>query len=210
MPSAHLDMMRFGVATAQRGWLTKDDVINAWPITKLERFLRKGGVLSRRRLPRSFYARAAVEVAPDLLGRTPGPPVCPTGRASPCGSSRPRRTSPGDPASHAFRGMTARNAVMFGAAGPSVRVLHLRQPLDDERRHAAATDEGSAVLLRAAEPLDGLDAMALREGATAPSTCAPGPGSSRRPFAVDRAHDGTDLVRGTDLWIEAGTPRTAR
>ena len=38
----HLDVMRFGVATAQRGWLTKDDVINAWPITKLERFLRKG------------------------------------------------------------------------------------------------------------------------------------------------------------------------
>jgi DNA polymerase (family 10) len=38
----HLDMMRFGVSTAQRGWLTKDDVINAWPISKLERFLRKG------------------------------------------------------------------------------------------------------------------------------------------------------------------------
>jgi DNA polymerase (family 10) len=38
----HLDVMRFGVATAQRGWLTKDDVINAWPISKLERFLRKG------------------------------------------------------------------------------------------------------------------------------------------------------------------------
>ncbi|MEX0651273.1 MAG: DNA polymerase/3'-5' exonuclease PolX [Actinomycetota bacterium] len=37
----HLDMMRFGVATAQRGWLSKHDVINAWPITKLERFLRK-------------------------------------------------------------------------------------------------------------------------------------------------------------------------
>lgn len=38
----HLEMMRFGVATAQRGWLTKHDVINAWPITKLQRFLRKG------------------------------------------------------------------------------------------------------------------------------------------------------------------------
>jgi len=38
----HLDVMRFGVATAQRGWLSKDDVINAWPIGKLERFLRKG------------------------------------------------------------------------------------------------------------------------------------------------------------------------
>ena len=37
----HLDMMRFGVATAQRGWVSRHDVINAWPITKLERFLRK-------------------------------------------------------------------------------------------------------------------------------------------------------------------------
>jgi DNA polymerase (family X) len=38
----HLAHMRFGVATAQRGWLSKDDVINAWPRAKLERFLRKG------------------------------------------------------------------------------------------------------------------------------------------------------------------------
>jgi DNA polymerase (family 10) len=38
----HLSNMRFGVATAQRGWLTKDDVINAWPLAKLRRFLRKG------------------------------------------------------------------------------------------------------------------------------------------------------------------------
>jgi DNA polymerase (family 10) len=34
--------MRFGVATAQRGWVTKDEVINAWPLKKLERFLAKG------------------------------------------------------------------------------------------------------------------------------------------------------------------------
>jgi DNA polymerase (family X) len=40
--SPHLSVMRFGVATAQRGWLTKDDVINAWPLSKLRRFLRKG------------------------------------------------------------------------------------------------------------------------------------------------------------------------
>jgi DNA polymerase (family X) len=39
----HLSFMRFGVATAQRGWLTKDDVINAWPLAKLRRFLRKSG-----------------------------------------------------------------------------------------------------------------------------------------------------------------------
>ncbi|HET7236488.1 MAG TPA: DNA polymerase/3'-5' exonuclease PolX [Actinomycetota bacterium] len=38
----HLEMMRYGVATAQRGWLTKDDVINTWPLAKLRAFLRKG------------------------------------------------------------------------------------------------------------------------------------------------------------------------
>jgi DNA polymerase (family 10) len=40
--TTHLDHMRYGVATAQRGWLTKDDVINAWPLSKLKTFLRKG------------------------------------------------------------------------------------------------------------------------------------------------------------------------
>ncbi len=43
----HLSHMRFGVATAQRGWLTKDDVVNAWPLAKLRRFLRKDAVGSR-------------------------------------------------------------------------------------------------------------------------------------------------------------------
>jgi DNA polymerase (family 10) len=40
--TTHLDLMRYGVATAQRGWLTKDDVINAWPLGRLRTFLRKG------------------------------------------------------------------------------------------------------------------------------------------------------------------------
>jgi DNA polymerase (family 10) len=40
--TVHLPFMRFGVGTAQRGWLTKDDVINAWPLGKLRRFLKKG------------------------------------------------------------------------------------------------------------------------------------------------------------------------
>ena len=38
----HLANLRYGVGTAQRGWLTPDDVINTWPLTKLRRFLRKG------------------------------------------------------------------------------------------------------------------------------------------------------------------------
>jgi DNA polymerase (family X) len=39
---AHLDFLRYGVGTAQRGWLTADDVINAWPLRRLREFLRKG------------------------------------------------------------------------------------------------------------------------------------------------------------------------
>lgn len=41
--TVHLDFMRYGVGTAQRGWLTEGDVVNAWPLTRLRRFLRKGG-----------------------------------------------------------------------------------------------------------------------------------------------------------------------
>ncbi|MDH2389271.1 DNA polymerase/3'-5' exonuclease PolX [Streptomyces sp. HNM0663] len=40
--TTHLPYLRYGVGTAQRGWLTKDDVVNAWPLTRLRRFLRKG------------------------------------------------------------------------------------------------------------------------------------------------------------------------
>ncbi|CUW27408.1 DNA polymerase/3'-5' exonuclease PolX [Streptomyces reticuli] len=38
----HLAQLRYGVGTAQRGWLTGEDVINTWPLTRLRRFLRKG------------------------------------------------------------------------------------------------------------------------------------------------------------------------
>jgi DNA polymerase (family 10) len=40
--TVHLPYLRYGVGTAQRGWLTKDDVINAWPLTRLRKFLKKG------------------------------------------------------------------------------------------------------------------------------------------------------------------------
>ncbi len=39
--TTHLDYMRYGVGTAQRGWLTADDVINTWPLRALRSFLRK-------------------------------------------------------------------------------------------------------------------------------------------------------------------------
>jgi DNA polymerase (family 10) len=41
--AGHLDFLRYGVGTAQRGWLTSDDVINTWPLKRLNEFLRKRG-----------------------------------------------------------------------------------------------------------------------------------------------------------------------
>ncbi len=49
--TVHLANIRYGVGTAQRGWLTRDDVINTWPEARLRRFLRKGR--TRRRPGRS-------------------------------------------------------------------------------------------------------------------------------------------------------------
>ena len=40
--TVHLDFMKYGVAMAGRGWLSKDDVINTWPLSKLRKFLKKG------------------------------------------------------------------------------------------------------------------------------------------------------------------------
>jgi DNA polymerase (family 10) len=45
--TTHLPYMRYGVGTAQRGWLTKEDVINTWPLQRLRRFLRKGRPAAR-------------------------------------------------------------------------------------------------------------------------------------------------------------------
>jgi DNA polymerase (family 10) len=40
--TVHLGFLRYGIGTAQRGWLTSEDVINAWPLERLRVFLRKG------------------------------------------------------------------------------------------------------------------------------------------------------------------------
>jgi DNA polymerase (family 10) len=40
--TVHLGFLRYGVGMAQRGWLTAEDVINTWPLTRLRKFLRKG------------------------------------------------------------------------------------------------------------------------------------------------------------------------
>lgn len=69
-----------------------------------------------------------------------------------------------------------------------------------------AEGEGSAVLLRAAEPLQGLQEMARRRGVDAPLLLTSGPARLCEALGLDLTQNGTDLVRGGVLWLLEGDP----
>lgn len=162
------------------------------------------GLSQTRRLRRSFYGRAATEVAPDLLGRI-------LVRRGPDGARLKARIveteayASDDPASHAFRGSTARNAVMFGRPGHLyvyfVYGMHFCMNVV-----VGGAGEGTAVLLRAAEPLAGLGEMRARRGREPVRELCSGPARFCQALGVDRSLDGADLVGGIDVWIEEGSP----
>jgi DNA-3-methyladenine glycosylase len=65
---------------------------------------------------------------------------------------------------------------------------------------------GEAVLLRAAEPLEGVEEMASRRGGRPPAELLSGPGRLAQAFGIDRSLDGASLGGGSRLRIEAGSP----
>jgi DNA-3-methyladenine glycosylase len=165
-------------------------------------------------LPRDFFARPSVEVAPDLLG-------CVLEHETAEGLVAVRLTEveayagASDPASHAWRGRTARNAVMFGPPGHAYVYftygMHFCVNLvclgDTESASA------SAVLLRAGEIVAGEDlARARRTRGAAVVTSrdlARGPARLCQALAIDRALDGADAcVSSSPLRVRsgAGTP----
>jgi DNA-3-methyladenine glycosylase len=155
-------------------------------------------------LTRSFFARPSVEVAPALLGRT-------LARCLPDGSRLAGRIveveayEPGDPASHGSRRRTAFNDRMFGPPGR----LYVYFTYGHHWMMNVVTGEvgvASAVLLRAVEPLEGTAEMAMRRGRTRLTDLCSGPGKLCQALGVTRSDDGSDLVRGSNVWIEAGTP----
>lgn len=151
-------------------------------------------------LERSFYDRPVFTVAEALLGKV----LC-------------RRTDEGltagriveveayhgsnDPASHSFRGQTKRNASMFGPPGHAyVYTIHARFCMN------VVTDQAGvahAVLLRAVEPLVGMELMAKRRSCDKLRDLARGPARLCEAFAIDRRMDGWDLTQGEQLWLAA-------
>jgi DNA-3-methyladenine glycosylase len=152
-----------------------------------------------KRLARSFYARDALSVARDLIGCVfvhddgGGHTAI---RLVEVEAYRGRR----DPGSHGFRGRTQRNATMFGPPG------HLYVYFTYGMHWCSNIVCGSegvseAVLLRAGEPVAGLETMrARRRGIADDRLLAAGPARLTQAMGIAGEHDGATLLRGGRLW----------
>ncbi|MEU2299249.1 DNA-3-methyladenine glycosylase [Streptomyces antibioticus] len=151
----------------------------------------------RTPLPRAFFDRPVLEVAPDLLGRL-------LVRTTPEGPITLRITEveaydgPNDPGSHAYRGRTPRNDVMFGPPG-HVYVYFTYGMWHCMNLVCGPEGRASAVLLRAGEVIEGADlARKRRLSARHDRELAKGPARLATALGVDRALDGTDACTSGD------------
>jgi len=162
------------------------------------------------RLTRAFYDRDPRELAPELLNKVLVSTEAGTRVAARIVEVEAYRGS-ADPASHAYRRRTLRNATMFGRPGHLYLYFVYGMHWCANVVAAAPPDDAGAVLLRAATPLEGLDLMrARRPAARRDRELCAGPGRLADAFGLDRAHDGVDLVRGPFAVHDDGTPPPAR
>jgi DNA-3-methyladenine glycosylase len=152
-------------------------------------------------LPRAFYDRPVLEVARDLLGAV----VSHAGVAVRL-SEVEAYDGETDPASHAFRGPSPRNTVMYGEPGHAYVYftygMHFCMNLV-----CGPPGRATAVLLRAGEVVDGLDTAQARRPGVKVRDLARGPARLTVTLAVDRTLNGADVATASgSLQVKAGTP----
>ncbi|WP_371659002.1 DNA-3-methyladenine glycosylase [Streptomyces sp. NBC_00280] len=161
----------------------------------------------RTPLPREFFDRPVLEVAPDLLGRV-------LVRTTPDGPIELRLTEveaydgPNDPGSHAYRGPTPRNSVMFGPPG-HVYVYFTYGMWHCMNLVCGPEGTASGILLRAGEIITGAElARKRRISARNDKELAKGPARLATALDVDRTLDGTDACSAgaAPITILTGTP----
>jgi DNA-3-methyladenine glycosylase len=107
--------------------------------------------------------------------------------------------SEGDSAAHSFRGPNRKNDSMFGPAGRAyIYTIHARQCVNVVTEREGI---GSAVLIRAVEPLEGIPLMQRRRRTDRCRDLCRGPARLCEAFQIGRDLDGWNLNRGSRLWI---------
>jgi DNA-3-methyladenine glycosylase len=150
-------------------------------------------------LDQAFFARDALVVAPELLGKVLVAGPC-AGRIVEVEAYRSD-----EPAAHSYRGPTPRTAVMFGPAG-RLYVYFSYGVHNCANVVTGADGDGQAVLLRGVTPLRGIDVMARRRHGRL-RALADGPGKLCQAFGIGLGDTGTDLTAGGDLRVvDDGTP----
>jgi DNA-3-methyladenine glycosylase len=110
---------------------------------------------------------------------------------------------PGDAAAHSFRGRTARNGSLFLERGHAY-VYFIYGNHYCFNVSAGSQGIGAGVLVRAGEPLEGIEVMRRRRGAVADRDLLRGPGRLAQALAIGRAQDGLDLCAAGPLWLAHG------
>lgn len=150
-------------------------------------------------------AHPAEEVAPRLLGSVL---TCKTaeGTVSIAVTETEAYSGTADPASHAYRGRTPRNAVMFGPAGHLY--VYRSHGLHWCANVVTGTDGiASAVLIRAGRVIEGEDLARKRRGERVESPrLARGPGNFCQALGITAEHNGADLLTGTSVMLSEGEP----
>lgn len=150
-----------------------------------------------RVLPRSFYDRDSLQVAPELLNKVM---VCGDGRAGRIVEVEAYHGGD-DPAAHSYRGKTARNAVMFGPPG-HMYVYFTYGMHWCSNAVCGPEGAGTAILIRALQPLAGLDLMkAARPLAKSDRQLCNGPACLTQAMSITKQQDGVDLVAARTYWL---------
>jgi DNA-3-methyladenine glycosylase len=157
------------------------------------------------RLTQSFFARDTVTVARSLLGQVLVHEGA-EGRAAGRIVEAEAYSGWDDRASHGHRGQTPRNAVMFGPVGVSyVYFIYGRYWLLNIVAKPPGVEYPAAVLLRALEPLSGLELMATRRFGRSQKEWTSGPGRLTLALGVDGSHNRLDLTApDSPLFLEEG------
>ncbi len=156
-------------------------------------------MIRSRIVPRGFYARETVHIAMDLLGKHL---VRIKGKFRMEGKIVEVEAYRGsdDPASHAFRGMTKRNAPMFGEPGHAyVYFTYGNHYCLNITTQQSGTP--GAVLIRAMEPVEGLSAMKRLRPNIQDLELTSGPGKLTKALGIDKSLNEVDMTRRGLLFV---------